>query len=100
MSQGMNIKAYGFPWYRKEDWPEIKRIMTDAEKLHDSYEDWLGAATQSEQRIRQSGQIVVRAYIDPVEFPNWCRARGLNVDAEARALFASTIADEKNRYSN
>jgi len=94
------IRAFGIPWYRKEDWAEIRRIMADADVLHDSFDDWLKSATHVEQRLRQSGQIVERAYIDPADFPAWCRARGLNVDAKAREAFANTVAFEKHRHSN
>jgi hypothetical protein len=96
----MNIRAVGIPWYREEDWQEIRRVMIDAAKLHDRYEEWLKAASQLEKRIRDSGQIAERVYIDPKEFPAWCGLRNLNVDAEARTFFANEFVARKYRHSN
>jgi hypothetical protein len=90
----------GIAWYRKEDWPQIKKIMIDAHKLHERYDDWLKAATQLEQRITQTGAIAERVYIDPEEFPRWCKARGLNVDAQGRERFGNEAVFLKYRHAN
>jgi hypothetical protein len=31
----------GVAWYREADWPRIKELFPDADKLHDSYAEWL-----------------------------------------------------------
>ena len=70
---GNTVRAIGIPWYREQDWDDIKRVMVDSDKLHARYEDWLEAAMKLENDIRQSGQIVERAYIDPTEFASCIR---------------------------
>lgn len=44
------------------------------------------------------GLIAERVYIDPDEFPRWCAARGLDLDADARMAFASEAVARK--YGN
>ena len=97
---GKTVRAIGIPWYREQDWDAIKSVMVDSDKLHGRYEDWLEAAENLENGIRQRGQIVERAYIDPTEFAGWCALRGLNVNADARGKFASELAFKKHGYSN
>ena len=33
--------AVGVAWYREADWPRVKELFPDADKLHDSYAGWL-----------------------------------------------------------
>ena len=33
--------------------------------------------------------------INPETFPDWCRSRGLNIDAQARNLFAAEAAKDE-----
>lgn len=82
----------GIPWYRREDWERLMEIFEDADILHDTFEDWRKDAGNTEGSLRRQGQIVVRAYIDPEAFPDWCRAKGVGIDAQARAQFASETA--------
>ncbi len=86
------IRAVGIPWYRREDYPRILRIMADADKLPPTWDKWFYRAEQFRHRVEKSRQVAVKAYIDPDEFPAWCEARGLNVDAQARMAFANEAA--------
>jgi hypothetical protein len=78
------VRAVGMVWYRREDYAEILRIMDDADKLPPTWEKWHYAADRGLREVEGKGHIVIRAYIDPVEFSTWCVARGLKLDAEAR----------------
>ena len=94
------VRATGIPWYRREDWDALKRILEDSDKLHDSFDDWRKAAGGLENHLRSQGHVVERAYIDPDTFPDWCRSRGLNVDAHARTEFANSVAFAKHGKTN
>ena len=89
---GVPVRATGIPWYFRQDYRRILEIMTDAHLLPPSYDAWRQKAERLERRPQSEGMIVVRAEIDPDEFPRWCAARGLNVDAKARGEFASEAA--------
>jgi len=82
-------------WYRAEDYDACRRIMTDGHKLPATFDVWRTKAEMAEQQRKVSGETVFRAYIDPETFPDWCRTRGLNVDAEGRGAFASFIAKQQ-----
>lgn len=89
---GQQVSAAGIPWYRREDYDRILRIMADADKLPRTYDQWLQQAERVERRCKASGMIVVRAIVDPDEFPRWCASRGLNVDAKARVAWGNHAA--------
>lgn len=87
----------GMSWYRPEDYKAIQRIMVDPHTLFDTYEEWLTSAEKGEQSMRLQGYVVVRAYIDPLTFPDWCRANGHKVDAKGRMAYANFIAAQEAR---
>jgi hypothetical protein len=88
------VHIVGIPWYRAEEYDACVAIMSDRAKLHTSYHLWrMDAETREKQTIRL-GKTVVRVFIDPKEFPGWCRERGLNIDANARGQFAAFVAKE------
>lgn len=91
------IKIFGIPWYRQKDWKKLRRIFKDADLLDDSFESWLKKAQRLFQETERSGAFVVKAYIDPTDFPKWCAQRGLDVDARARADFAADVAMREYR---
>lgn len=84
----------GMALYRAEDYDAILGIMSDSHKLPGTFSEWLLKAENGEKELTASGHIVVRAIIDPKSFPDWCRSRNLNVDAEARMHFANLAARE------
>jgi hypothetical protein len=94
---GLPIRAVGIPWYRRGDYGRILRTMSDGHLLPKTHADWLRRAEALEQQIKAQGGIAERVYLDPRGFADWCRARGLDVDAEARMRFATEAVAERNR---
>lgn len=86
------IRAVGISWFREEDYLRARGIMEDPEKLPGTYLRWQQLTEHQERDLQARGHLVIRAVIDPDEFPAWCRARGLNVDANGRRLFAAWVA--------
>lgn len=84
--------AVGIAWYNIEDYDAIRRIMADRDQLPDTFAIWRMKAEAREKLYQREGKVVVRVRIDPETFPDWCRSRALNVDSEARMLYASLIA--------
>lgn len=82
----------GIAWYRESDYPRILEIMEDADRLPETFAEWEKAARNGEREGQAKGLTVVRAIIDPQTFPAWCRARGLNVNANGRMAFANAAA--------
>ena len=85
----------GLSWYRAEDYDAILGIMSDSNKLPDTFGEWLLKAENGEKELTATGHIVVRAVIDPKTFPDWCRSRSLNIDSKARMEYANLVAKER-----
>ena len=86
------VRAVGIAWYHRQDYRRILDIMEDADILPASYDEWLKGAEAGERQLKRSGHTVVRAIIDPDEFPAWCRTRSLKIDAEGRVRWANEAA--------
>lgn len=85
----------GLGWYQERDYPAILEMMEDAHRLPATFASWLAKAEQSEAGFKKQGHAVIRAMIAPVEFSAWCQSRGMKADAEARKMFANTVAAGK-----
>jgi len=95
MNFDVPIQIIGMVWYDSIDsYNACLRIMSDSHKLHANYHLWRMQAETGEKRLRRAGKTVVRAVIDPKTFPDWCRDRGLDIDADARNQFASFVAHQ------
>ena len=92
MSNTRPADIVGIVWYRPEHYHALKELFNDGHRLPETFERWLEKASHSEAVAHAQGVRTVRAYIDPQEFPQWCRARGLYVDAKGRNAFANWIA--------
>lgn len=96
----MKVQVIGVPWYKREQYDEILRVMEDASLLPRTYDAWLQAAEKVFESQERIGIVAVKAYVDPATFPDWCRARGLTVNAAARIQYASTTAADAYRQGN
>lgn len=94
---GKPLRVGGISWYAREDYAAVLNVMRDPEVLPDTYEQWLQKAERQLRDWEAKGWIMIRAIIDPKTFPEWCRARGLDVDAKARMAFANEIAAAEAR---
>ncbi|WP_298624613.1 hypothetical protein [uncultured Zoogloea sp.] len=92
--QPQTTKIVGIAWYAPEHYDAILGIMADRHKLSPTFHEWRMNAESLEKKLRRDGNIVVRTLIDPKTFPDWCRSRGLNVDAQARMEYANAVAKD------
>jgi hypothetical protein len=86
------IRAVGISCYREQDYPRILKLMTDSDALPSTYSAWKKKAELQERKLQAEGITTFRAIIEPDEFPGWCKAHGLHVDAKGRSAFASEFA--------
>jgi hypothetical protein len=82
-----SVMVLGVAWYRETDWPRIKELFPDADKLHDSYAEWLKSAEDSVKRLTRPGVTVEPFIIDLDDFLGWCVVHGRPRDAEARTEY-------------
>jgi hypothetical protein len=95
MVEPMKIRVMGICWYLKKDYPRILEIMADAYVLQSTYAGWKQMAKMAERKLQTQGYVVVRAMIDPDDFPAWCHAHGVKPDAKGRNLYAADVARRK-----
>lgn len=96
---GAKIRIVGLSWFHDADYTAILRIMTDAELLPDTYDEWFERESKRESDLKASGHIVIRAIIDPKTFPDWCAKHGhTTINSSARAAFANDYATRQIRH--
>lgn len=88
----MEILVVGIPWYRREDWEELRSVLSDTRALPVSYGVWLRAAENVVDQTEKKGYRTIKVHIDPKVFPKWCQSRGLRADAKARRQYANILA--------
>jgi hypothetical protein len=86
------VAAVGIAWIRKEDYAAVRAIMIDGHNLPETYEKWRYTADKTAAKMAAQGHQVIRAIIDPTEFPIWCQSKGLNIDANGRTAFGAEQA--------
>ena len=94
---GHGLRAVGIVWYRKADWPRLRALLADADKLPDTYAEWLASAEGLLAQLRRDGIAAERVPLDPDVFSAWCVARGLAPDAQARSRYASEAVAGEHR---
>lgn len=86
------VQVVGMAWFKPENFTRLRAMFKDGHKLHRTYDEWLRAAEAGRKAQEVKGLRVVCVDIDPDDFPNWCAAKGMDLDANARMRYASEIA--------
>ena len=71
------LRAVGVVWYREADWPRLRAQFADADKLPDTYPEWLASAEALLAQLRRDRIPAESVPLDPDTFSAWCAARGL-----------------------
>jgi hypothetical protein len=83
-------------WYKKEDWQILKEMFVDGDMLPKSYDDWLERAEEMQEKVQAQGDAVIKVYIDPQTFPEWCEKKGVEMNSEARSQLAIEVAQAQS----
>lgn len=86
------IVGIGMAWYHEKDYDRLKAMFVDGDKLPGTFLRWQAQAEQGRKKLTREGKAVVKAYIDPESFPEWCTVNGHAIDAAGRMAFASAEA--------
>lgn len=79
-------------WYKEEHYQELLKLFDDAELLPQTYRHWLARAEEKKAEVEAGGDQVIKVFIDPNTFSEWCRKKNLAKDANARAELAIEVA--------
>lgn len=94
----MQVRATGIAWYKPDEYNRFRKLCSDGRKLPPTYNQWLKQANKAIDRFTAEGNIVEKVYLDLDTFPDWCKRRGLDIDAKARIRFANEFVFAK--YGN
>lgn len=83
-------------WYKEEHYEQLLAIFDDAELLPPTYQAWLVRAEEKKAEVEAAGDQVMKVFIDPETFPEWCAQKGLAKDAEARTQLALDVAQARS----
>lgn len=83
-------------WYKEEHYQELLSLFDDAELLPQTYADWLARAEEKKTEVEAAGDQVLKVFIDPETFPEWCEKKNLQKDANARAELALEVAQARS----
>jgi hypothetical protein len=93
----MQVSVTGMVWYRAEDYDRLKAMFTDGGVLADTFDEWHESAQAALDTLTGEGITVLKAFIAPDAFAEWCRNRGMEMNAIARSAYASDYAAAKYR---
>jgi hypothetical protein len=80
----------GVLWFKDElTYRRALAIFTDAENMPATFEDWKALVGRQCEEIKGSGNIAIRADIDPETFAAWCNLHGFLADSRGRSAFAN-----------
>jgi len=80
----------GIAWYRRTQWTRLRELASDADKIEESYDDWLAGAQKTLVQMGLAGVRAQRVDVDLDELARWCRAEGRSLDSAARAAFVAS----------
>jgi len=75
-------------WYRPEQWTLLRAIAADADKLEQTYDEWLAFASGELRKLKARGLRVRKIDVEVGALKRWCEGEGRPVDGEARAIYA------------
>jgi hypothetical protein len=87
--------AVGAYWIKEEDYPALLELFADGNKMPRTWSQWLKMAEEMERGLKAYGHVVMRVYIDPSTFADWCAAHGTSPGREARKRFVAAAVIER-----
>ena len=89
------LPGVGAYWIKEDDYPRLLTIFEDAGKMPPTWKEWLKMAEEMERGLKAYGHPVLRVYIDPDTFPDWCAAHGTTPGREGRKRFVAEAVTER-----
>jgi hypothetical protein len=84
-------------WYKLNQWPRLREISEDRDRLEETYGDWQLYAEQALKDFVAKGGYPEKVTVDTEELLFWCKERGLKVDGDSRSQYAAWLLMEKDK---
>lgn len=79
-------------WYlRRDDFDQLRSVFEDRDSFFETFEEWEAMALKAEQSLQRMGTHVMRAYLDAIQFPAWCREEGIPMNGDARVRWGHRL---------
>jgi hypothetical protein len=92
--------AVGVYWIEEADYPALREIFEDGDKLPPAWKEWLKMAEEMKRGLESYGHPVMRVRIDPKIFLEYCAAQGTGPGREARKRFVAEAVKERYGEQN
>lgn len=79
-------------WYKEEHYQPLLEMFTDKELLPKSFADWEVRAKAAKKEVEAAGDQVIKVFLEPETFAEWCKKNNCPPDAEARSQLAIEVA--------
>jgi hypothetical protein len=76
------------PWYVREDYDNIRKVMDDGDKLPPTYDEWEKLAKSQVADIARGGTVIKPVILNSEKFIAFCQDKKISPDSKGRALFA------------
>jgi hypothetical protein len=87
--------AVGAYWINEQDYPAFLKIFADGNRMPRTWKEWLKIAEEMERGLKAYGHVVMRVYLDPNTFPDWCAAHNTSPGREGRKMFVAAAVTER-----
>jgi hypothetical protein len=84
----------GVYWIIEADYAAVLNFP-DGTKMPRIWNEWLRMAEEMEAGLKAYGHAVMRVYIDPKTFPDWCASHGTSPGTEGRKRFVAAAVAER-----
>jgi len=85
----------GVYWIDEEDYPALREIFDDGNKMPPTWKEWLKMAEEMKQGLEAYGHVVMRVRINPRTFSEWCAVQEIGMGREARKRFVAAAVKER-----
>jgi len=89
----------GIGWYSREQWAELRDVVSDPEELESTYDEWLDAVKAAVPDLIKVGGKLLKVPVDVSELVSWCRQRRKRINAAARAEYILEMMQERGASS-
>jgi hypothetical protein len=91
-------KVIGIAWFKDElTYRRALAIFADPENMPATFEDWKVLVSREREFIKGSGDIAIRADVDPETFADWCASRGFPTNSQGRIAFVNHVELEHQK---
>lgn len=89
------VEGVAFIWYRREEYARVRELSVDADKFHETYEQWEQNALELVRNLEGRGVQVIRVPMVLDECLAWCAEQNRPFNSSARSEYAMKWASER-----